>query len=193
MEELRWLMGTPNGLNLRNVCWHGFLRERTDWSYYTAFIFDSLVRIGNILKTHEIHLKIWQRKKKSSLIEVPFLVARESFTENFPSFDDYRRKLLGDKEDYETPIEIPEDLKRAKKYLREQQWFEYYYFLLPFLEHLLRIIYVSVNELPNEFFRAETNIYYSTCDTMLRRDIEFSGMIRSNCLYTILSPGLLVS
>lgn len=194
MEDLRWFMGIPNGLNLRNLCWHGFLRERTDWSYYAAFIFDSLVQMGKILKSHEIHLKFWQRKKKSFLIETPFLVVRKYFANYLPSFDDYRRKVIGDNECYEVLLtEIPDDLKKANNYLREQQWPEYYYILLPFLEHLLRIIYVSVNELPNEFFRAETNLYYSTFDTMLRRDIEFSGTIRLNYLYTVLSPGLLVS
>jgi hypothetical protein len=193
MDQLRWFMGRPDGLNLRNLCWHGFLKDRKEWPYYAAWIWNTMIHMGIVLKQQDIHVKNRERVKKPMKIEIPFQMA-QSVISSPTVIEHYKHEVLRDKNyHHEGPITLLEELKRASIYLEKQDWLKFYYAILPLLEYLLRILYVSTNNLPLEFFRAETFIYHTILDHMLKRNVlNHTETTRPNELYKILPLSILV-
>ncbi|XP_055617506.1 endoplasmic reticulum membrane-associated RNA degradation protein-like isoform X2 [Toxorhynchites rutilus septentrionalis] len=54
---LRLLLGTPNGINLRNLVWHGFPSEEEVSGLYNHFLLLLLTAVGDILETRSYRVE----------------------------------------------------------------------------------------------------------------------------------------
>uniref|UniRef100_A0A8D8FKZ8 Endoplasmic reticulum membrane-associated RNA degradation protein n=1 Tax=Culex pipiens TaxID=7175 RepID=A0A8D8FKZ8_CULPI len=147
---LRVLLGSPNGINLRNLVWHGFPSEGDVSWLYRNFLVDMLNSIGGKLEELEFVVEF-----RSCLQDSKLLVGKM----NLPLFD---VSLLEDVVTSSSEIQRAGWLRSIALY-KEEQFYCCVCMVLPQLEMFLRILYGG---LYGRDFRAKIDQYYIIMDTI---------------------------
>jgi hypothetical protein len=159
-------IGSPEGLNLRNISWHGFISLEEFDSHYTHFLF---VLFASCVK-----------------------FTNEYFSKDFISKDLYHLNYNGMKQEYS--FKNPEFMKHIRDAVETSYFvipgshefilksFEEYFkgryvqsmtYLLPQFEHSLRRLYVIVHdEFPEEMLCAQSKVLFTTLDIILSLLLE---------------------
>uniref|UniRef100_A0A8D8IHQ6 Endoplasmic reticulum membrane-associated RNA degradation protein n=1 Tax=Culex pipiens TaxID=7175 RepID=A0A8D8IHQ6_CULPI len=150
---LRVLLGSPNGINLRNLVWHGFPNEGEVSCLYRIFLVEMLNSIGGRLEELGFVVEF-----RSCLQESNLLVRKM----NLPRFD---VALL---EEVVTSSSELQEIQRAGwlrsiALYKEEQFYCCVCMVLPQLEMFLRILYGG---LYGRDFRAKIDQYYIIMDTI---------------------------
>uniref|UniRef100_A0A8D8FKH8 Endoplasmic reticulum membrane-associated RNA degradation protein n=1 Tax=Culex pipiens TaxID=7175 RepID=A0A8D8FKH8_CULPI len=150
---LRVLLGSPNGINLRNLVWHGFPNEGEVSCLYRIFLVEMLNSIGGRLEELGFVVEF-----RSCLQESNLLVRKM----NLPRFD---VALL---EEVVTSSSELQEIQRAGwlrsiALYKEGQFYCCVCMVLPQLEMFLRILYGG---LYGRDFRAKIDEYYIIMDTI---------------------------
>ncbi|RNA11881.1 endoplasmic reticulum membrane-associated RNA degradation isoform X1 [Brachionus plicatilis] len=163
---------TPKSLNLRNLCWHGFLNTHEYDSSYIYFLICLLCNINHCLKEKKILLKSRQKFNLKTL-EPLWLEHNVSLLKSFS---------------LETKLEFFSQIENSKLVdeCRREKWklifsekldnFSLLNLILPELEHVLRKLYSLANNLPESCSAqiAYTNEFYLTLDDLLSWKIASS-------------------
>ncbi|XP_055709956.1 endoplasmic reticulum membrane-associated RNA degradation protein-like isoform X1 [Phlebotomus papatasi] len=176
---LQIILGTPNGINLRNLVWHGFPIAQEIPSYYPCILISVILSFGKMLN----RVKIIPRKLSYNPIEM------------------INKKINLDTSwcDLETE-EILNFIRKSefissKHFIFWEEILQNYstanyasgiIVLLPQFELVLRKIYGKLN---NVDIRAKIGSYYVILDTFM--DTVIPGTEESNKIHQILNPGIL--
>ena len=191
-------MGRPTGLNLRNIIWHGFIESRghlkhgyiqflvvlylslcsrvIDWTtaHNTDFVWKKqLIQEDNCYC--ELYSK-WMGLQTESLDdEMSLMIDDCKNIVEASFFVPVTRKAICGKifDQLEKSIQCS-DCALSNRYLHNCLAL-----LFPQIEHLLRIVYVSVNPVKENMLRAESQELFSTLDILLHPTIE-SDYIENN-------------
>ncbi|XP_065075074.1 endoplasmic reticulum membrane-associated RNA degradation protein-like [Ochlerotatus camptorhynchus] len=159
---LRLLLGTPNGINLRNLVWHGFLSEEEVSPFYSNFLLLVLITVGDILEERNIAIKhrscpqdtrkLFQQMGLVSVDELQLLKCLEN------------NKFISTRQ--------MEGWKQVLKYYEYEQYYFCISLALPQLEMYLRRLY---SQLYQRDFRAKLEEYYIIMDTVFEECNSCTG------------------
>ncbi|NXC45458.1 EMARD protein, partial [Penelope pileata] len=170
MDVLKVFIGSPYGLNLRNVLWHGFASPQEIPAKYCAMLLFLTAGLGQLLKTYLLQTKrILAHRPYVTFISLEELNA-------FPG------KYLN----YEA-LSVAEELVQMSNFVlktmlpfwmaaftafKESRYADCVILLLPQLEVGLRLLFTTTNKCPNRFLTAEPSALYTTFDEMLTKHLE---------------------
>ncbi|XP_058443773.1 endoplasmic reticulum membrane-associated RNA degradation protein-like [Malaya genurostris] len=172
---LRLLLGTPNGINLRNLVWHGFA-SRTDVSpLYINFLLFMLSSIGDRLE--KMNFVVRHRRCAEQWGELVESIKLDHFYEVL--FEGILHDISA----------LPEVLKsnwlQAIHLYRKGEFYQCVCIALPQLEMYLRKLYGTLYDID---YRAKLNEYYIIMDTIFE---EFDSMNARNKIHRHFSTPLL--
>ncbi|NXY06295.1 EMARD protein, partial [Pteruthius melanotis] len=154
MNVLRVFIGSPYGLNLRNVLWHGFASPQEIPAKYCAMLLFLSAGLGQLLQTY-------LRQTKCVLVHRPYVIFI-----SLEELDAFPGKYL-------TISKFFIILKKPFGYLC--YFFRYadsVILLLPQLEVGLRLLFTTTNKCPNRLLTAESSALYTTFDEMLAKHLD---------------------
>uniref|UniRef100_A0A6B2L0F7 DUF4209 domain-containing protein n=1 Tax=Arcella intermedia TaxID=1963864 RepID=A0A6B2L0F7_9EUKA len=179
-EDLLYLVkimvGPPQGLNLRNMVWHGFIRENSELKgCYVSFLFVLMMTCSHYVKV----------TKKMEFIKKPLLsLNRMEETEyDFGLGPKLNGGFTTDDFNHMTTIFsrtyfiLPGRLKHfiyALYLFKNQQYYDFLTVLLPHFEHSLRCVFGCVNlNLPAQVVvGAESSAHFTTLDLFIKEKTE---------------------
>ncbi|NXO00193.1 EMARD protein, partial [Rhinopomastus cyanomelas] len=185
MNVLRVFIGSPYGLNLRNVLWHGFASPQEIPAKYCAMLLFLTAGLGQLLETYLL-------QTKCSLIHRPYV----TFT-GFEELDVFPGN-------HET-LSIAEELVKQSSFVlklmlpywmaaltafKQSRYADSVILLLPQLELGLRLLFTRANKCPNRLLTAEPSALYTTFDEMLAKHLDDEHV---NQLPTILEEPAMAS
>ncbi|NWU99212.1 EMARD protein, partial [Upupa epops] len=167
MNVLKVFIGSPYGLNLRNVLWHGFASPQEIPAKYCAMLLFLTAGLGQLLQMYLLQIKC-------SLVHRPYVI----FTgleelDVFPG-------------NHET-LSIAEELVKLSSFVleimlpfwmaaltafRQSRYADCVILLLPQLELGLRLLFTRTNKCPNRLLTAEASALYTTFDEMLAKHLD---------------------
>ncbi|NXH10708.1 EMARD protein, partial [Bucco capensis] len=168
MNVLRVFIGSPYGLNLRNILWHGFASPQEIPAKYCAMLLFLTAGLGQLLQTH-------LQQTKCILVHRPYVI--------FVSLDEL--DIFPDLND-ET-LSIAEELVKLSSFVlktmlpfwmsaltafKQSRYADCVILLLPQLEAGLRLLFTIANKCPNRFLTAEPSALYTTFDEMLAKHLD---------------------
>ncbi|XP_005239168.4 endoplasmic reticulum membrane-associated RNA degradation protein [Falco peregrinus] len=168
MNVLRIFIGSPYGLNLRNVLWHGFASPQEIPAKYCAMLLFLTAGLGQLLQAYLL-------QTKCVLVHRPHVI----FTslEGFEVFPDLNHEALS----------IAEELVKLSSFVlktmlpfwmaaltafKQNRYADCVILLLPQLEAGLRLLFTTTNKCPNRLLTAEPSALYTTFDEMLAKYLE---------------------
>ncbi|RDD47468.1 Endoplasmic reticulum membrane-associated RNA degradation protein [Trichoplax sp. H2] len=175
------LIGSPQGLNLRNLTWHGFIRPK------------------EIPKQCLTLLIVMTASLKGALKDQQFVI------EHLPLIDLHQMKV-----DYGFPVVTSQDCISLKKLFQltsiiprsrvqiwvtsinhflSERYLDCLTLLLPQFEHSLRILFAGVNHCQHRIITAENSMLFTTLTEILAAKLPTGGI---NCLCQELSDNYLV-
>ncbi|XP_055683142.1 endoplasmic reticulum membrane-associated RNA degradation protein-like [Lutzomyia longipalpis] len=178
---LQILMGTPNGINLRNIVWHGFPAPQEIPPYYLCVLLMLIFSLGNILI--EKNLQVVPRKipynpiemaNRDIVLEVPWKCYKNEEILNFLRVSD-----LISMQHIVFWEEILENFHRGN-------YASGIILILPQFELILRKIYGEVNDVD---IMARIGSYYIILDTFMEEFLP--GNEKVNQIHEIFCPGTL--
>ncbi|KAM9259046.1 endoplasmic reticulum membrane-associated RNA degradation protein [Cariama cristata] len=168
MNILRVFIGSPYGLNLRNVLWHGFASPQEIPAKYCAMLLFLTAGLGQLLQTYLL-------QTKCVLVHRPYVIFISLEELNvFPDLD------------HET-LSIAEELVKlssfvlktmvpfwmaALKAFKQSRYADCVILLLPQLEVGFRLLFTTTNNCPNRLLTAEPSALYTTFDEMLAKCLD---------------------
>ncbi|RLV98551.1 hypothetical protein DV515_00010702 [Chloebia gouldiae] len=189
MNVLRVFIGSPHGLNLRNVLWHGFASPQEIPAKYCAMLLFLTAGLGQLLQTYLL-------QTKGVLVHRPYvnfisLEELDAFPGKINGF-----QLLGSQQ--ECPESYREDLNseilsRAEELVKlssfvlkimlpfwiaaltafkQNRYADSVIILIPQLEVGLRVLFTATNKCPNRLLTAESSALYTTFDEMLAEHLD---------------------
>lgn len=186
---LNAFVGSPIGMNLRNIMWHGFINPDEFDNHYNLFI---IVLIYSISYFTYGKIKSFKRRSFfsfSNLKESSFDFGKGERCFNKSNIMNYRKELdeLFSKSSFihESRREI---FKNSLNYLNDDLLFTSLMF--PQLEHSLRYIYVKSNQLPYHYLCAETRQHYTTIDIILDKNINEND---PNMIHSVLNDHIIAA
>ncbi|NXN52899.1 EMARD protein, partial [Rynchops niger] len=164
MNVLRVFIGSPYGLNLRNVLWHGFTSPQEIPAKYCAMLLFLTAGLGQLLQTYLL-------QTKCILVHRPYV--------NFVSLEelDLNHEMLS----------IAEELVKLSSFVlktmlpfwmaaltafKQSRYADCVILLLPQLEVGLRLLFTTTNKCPNRLLTAEPSTLYTTFDEMLAKHLD---------------------
>ncbi|NXD79944.1 EMARD protein, partial [Halcyon senegalensis] len=183
MNVLRVFIGSPYGLNLRNVLWHGFASPQEIPAKYCAMLLFLTAGLGQLLQTY-------LQKTKCILVHRPYVT--------FISLDEldvFPGKYLAISKfllfyiylNHET-ISIAEELVKVSSFVlkimlpfwmaaltafKESRYADCVILLLPQLEVGLRLLFTTTNKCPDRLITAEVKFLSKVnCDLMLAKHLD---------------------
>ncbi|NXJ59468.1 EMARD protein, partial [Rostratula benghalensis] len=150
MNVLRVFIGSPYGLNLRNVLWHGFASPQEIPAKYCAMLLFLTAGLGQLLQTYLL-------QTKCILVHRPYVI--------FFSLEELDVFPLN----HET-LSIAEELVKLSSFVlkamlpfwmaaltafKQSRYADCVILLLPQLEVGLRLLFTNTNKCPNRFLTAE--------------------------------------
>lgn len=150
---LRLLLGTPNGINLRNLVWHGFLSDEDLSPIYNNFLLLIMTSIGKVLLERNSALK-----HRSCSLDAQMLVT-EMGLENFNELQ-LKNCLMNHPQISNLQLR---DWTQTLKYYKKDQFFFCVSHALIQLEMYLRRLY---GQLYRRDWRAKLDEYYIIMDTV---------------------------
>jgi hypothetical protein len=179
-------MGRPTGLNLRNIAWHGFIEHdghlRKSYVFLLVSLYLSLCkRVVDWCESNE-HTFLWktwfvQTDTYYSQLYKPW--AGESFNIDQVDIQQFSKEAADIiSRSYFVPpprkfvghqiIQLFEQAVLATDQEERNMYLHYTLALLfPHMEHMLRIVFVSVNDVPENMLKAESRQLFSTIDILL--------------------------
>uniref|UniRef100_UPI00358F66E7 endoplasmic reticulum membrane-associated RNA degradation protein isoform X1 n=2 Tax=Myxine glutinosa TaxID=7769 RepID=UPI00358F66E7 len=173
MDMLRVLLGTPQGLNLRNLLWHGFAAPQEIPRKYASLLLLVVASLGPLLD------EFMQKMSLNSLAHRACFVSNcLDEMHSFPSLRDDPCILEHFVELTETSNFVLDSMRpywRAALLAYEQRRFgDCVILCLPQLEMGLRKVYTRVNECPERLLTAESDVLYTTFDEILAEKVNNS-------------------
>ncbi|CAF1568036.1 unnamed protein product, partial [Didymodactylos carnosus] len=156
----RLLIGTPKSINLRNIYWHGFVQLNEVSIKYSYLLLYLLLQIGPILRlSHTVDIitrkYISLDKFNNNNFKMPDLLDNVDQITSIIAHShiiDYGFKPL---------------LKQSFDYYKQKNYGYSLALLLPVYEHILRKLFVSVNNCIDRLLTAEATTLYTTLDEIL--------------------------
>ncbi|KFW80715.1 hypothetical protein N305_10749, partial [Manacus vitellinus] len=151
MNVLRIFIGSPYGLNLRNVLWHGFASPQEIPAKYCAMLLFLTAGLGQLLQTYLL-------QNKCILLHRPYVIFVS--LEELDVFPDLNNETLS----------IAEELVKLSSFVlktmlpfwiaaltafKQSRYADSVILLLPQLEVGLRLLFTTTNKCPNRLLTAE--------------------------------------
>ncbi|NWW83005.1 EMARD protein, partial [Climacteris rufus] len=166
MNVLRVFIGSPHGLNLRNVLWHGFASPQEIPAKYCAMLLFLTAGLGQLLQTYLL-------QTKCVLVHRPYVIfiSLQEF-DVFPGNE---------------TLAIAEELVKLSSFVlktmlpfwiaaltafKQSRYADSVILLLPQLEAGLRLLFTTTNKCPNRLLTAESSALYTTFDEMLAKHLD---------------------
>ncbi|NXH93255.1 EMARD protein, partial [Pachycephala philippinensis] len=167
MNVLRVFIGSPNGLNLRNVLWHGFASPQEIPAKYCAMLLFLSAGLGQLLQTYLL-------QTKCVLVHRPYVI--------FISLEELDAFPLNN-EILSTTEELVKQSSFVLKTMlpfwiaaltafKQSRYADSVILLLPQLEAGLRLLFTTTNKCPNRLLIAESSALYTTFDEMLAKHLD---------------------
>ncbi|NWV78170.1 EMARD protein, partial [Dasyornis broadbenti] len=168
MNVLRVFIGSPYGLNLRNVLWHGFASPQEIPAKYCAMLLFLTAGLGQLLETYLL-------QTKCVLVHRPYVIFVS--LEELDVFPDLNNETLS----------IAEELVKLSSFVlktmlpfwiaaltafKQSRYADSVILLLPQLEVGLRLLFTTTNKCPNRLLTAESSALYTTFDEMLAKHLD---------------------
>ncbi|NXD29908.1 EMARD protein, partial [Spelaeornis formosus] len=168
MDVLRIFIGSPCGLNLRNVLWHGFVSPQEIPDKYCAMLLFLTAGLGQLLQTYLL-------QTKGVLVHRPYVFFIN--LEELDTFPDLNNEILS----------IAEELVKVSSFVlkmmlpfwiaaltafKQSRYADCVILLLPQLEVGLRLLFTTTNKCPNRLLTAESSALYTTFDEMLAKYLD---------------------
>ncbi|XP_030354860.1 endoplasmic reticulum membrane-associated RNA degradation protein isoform X1 [Strigops habroptila] len=168
MNVLRVFIGSPYGLNLRNVLWHGFASPKEIPAKYCAMLLFLTAGLGQLLRTYLL-------QNKCILVHRPYVIFVS--LEELDVFPDLNHEA----------VSIAEELVNLSSFVlkpmipfwmaaltafKRSRYADCVIFLLPQLEVGLRLLFTTTNKCPNRLLTAESSALYTTFDEMLVKHLD---------------------
>ncbi|XP_051469236.1 endoplasmic reticulum membrane-associated RNA degradation protein isoform X1 [Apus apus] len=168
MNVLKVFIGSPSGLNLRNVLWHGFASPQEIPAKYCAMLLFLTAGLGQLLQ-------IYLLQTKFILVHRPYVIF--SSLEELEVFPDLNNEALS----------VAEELVKLSSFVlktmlpfwmaaltafKQSRYADCVILLLPQLEVGLRLLFTTTNKCPNRMLTAESSALYTTFDEMLARNLD---------------------
>uniref|UniRef100_A0A8C8RLC1 ER membrane associated RNA degradation n=1 Tax=Pelusios castaneus TaxID=367368 RepID=A0A8C8RLC1_9SAUR len=168
MNVLKVFIGSPYGLNLRNILWHGFASPQEIPAKYCSMLLFLTAGLGQLLKRYLL-------QTETILVHRPYV----AFTnlEELDIFPDVNHEALS----------LTEELAKRSSFVlkamlpfwvaaltafRQHRYADCVILLLPQLETGLRLLFTTVNKCPNRLLTAESSSLYTTFDEMLAKQLN---------------------
>ncbi|XP_048342791.1 endoplasmic reticulum membrane-associated RNA degradation protein isoform X2 [Sphaerodactylus townsendi] len=168
MDVLRVFIGSPDGLNLRNILWHGFASPQEIPVKYSSMLLLLTVGLGQLLKNYLL-------QTQSDLIHRPYVSLTN--LKEMHVFPDLSHELLSLAEELVVKSSIV--LKTMRPFwitvltlFRQHRYVDCVMLLLSQLESGLRLLFTTVNNCPSRLITAETSFLYTTFDEMLAKQLS---------------------
>ncbi|XP_028398909.1 endoplasmic reticulum membrane-associated RNA degradation protein-like isoform X2 [Dendronephthya gigantea] len=165
MRCLEVFIGPPCGLNLRNLAWHGFLSEGELPAQYVSFLLLLSLSMFDVTNSESRQpTKCCEKLNERPLIKYSEI---SPLRDVFPDIT-LTGKLheLFSRSDFVTNSMVPL-WYLALDFFRQESYDLVAMILLPQLEHSLRRLYSSVNEMPERVETAESAEFYTTFNEIL--------------------------
>ncbi|NWT51316.1 EMARD protein, partial [Erythrocercus mccallii] len=164
MNVLRVFIGSPHGLNLRNVLWHGFASPQEIPAKYCAMLLFLTAGLGQLLQTYLL-------QTKGVLVHRPYVI--------FISLEelDLNNEILSIAEElvkvssFVLKIMLPFWIAALTAF-KQNRYADSVILLLPQLEVGLRLLFTTSNKCPNRLLTAESSALYTTFDEMLAKHLD---------------------
>ncbi|XP_048792216.1 endoplasmic reticulum membrane-associated RNA degradation protein isoform X2 [Lagopus muta] len=168
MDVLRIFIGSPYGLNLRNVLWHGFASPHEIPAKYCAMLLFLTAGLGQLLQTYLL-------KTKYVLVHRPYVTFIR--LEDLDAFPDLNHETLRVAEEL---LQVSNFVLRtmlpfwmaALTAFKQSRYADCVILLLPQLEAGLRLLFTTTNNCPNRLLTAESSAFYTTFDEMLTKHLD---------------------
>ncbi|XP_067391978.1 endoplasmic reticulum membrane-associated RNA degradation protein isoform X3 [Emydura macquarii macquarii] len=168
MNVLRVFIGSPYGLNLRNILWHGFASPQEIPAKYCSVLLFLTAGLGQLLRRYLL-------QTETILVHRPYI----AFTnlQELDIFPDINHEALS----------LTEELAKRSSFVlktmlsfwvaaltafRQHRYADCVILLLPQLENGLRLLFTTVNKCPNRLLTAESSSLYTTFDEMLTKQLN---------------------
>ncbi|XP_069656907.1 endoplasmic reticulum membrane-associated RNA degradation protein isoform X2 [Haliaeetus albicilla] len=168
MNVLRVFIGSPYGLNLRNVLWHGFASPQEIPAKYCAMLLFLTAGLGQLLQTYLM-------QTKCILVHRPYVTFMS--LDELGIFPDLNHETLS----------VAEELVKLSSFVlktmlpfwmaaltafKQSRYADCVILLLPQLEVGLRLLFTTTNKCPNRLLTAEPSALYTTFDEMLAKRLD---------------------
>ncbi|XP_062537143.1 endoplasmic reticulum membrane-associated RNA degradation protein-like [Armigeres subalbatus] len=173
---LRLLLGTPNGINFRNLAWHGFLSETDVDPVYPNFLLVILTAVGQIFEKQNLTIECRSCTLQAQLMFD--IMGLQKFNVNL-----FKTCLNDNRHISETQFQ---DWMQTLEYYNRNQYYSCMSRALPQLEMYLRRVY---SELHQKDFRAKLDEYYIIMDTVFEEHNSCTG--NRNLIFDHYSTSLL--
>ncbi|KAL5285416.1 ERMARD family protein [Megaselia abdita] len=148
---VRFLLGNPQSINLRNIIWHGFPYPSQIPTEFLSTLILVVVNFSQTLQRQNFELK--RRPKIKILREIEFTSTESKY------------HLVDSKYYPETHKPIFKDILEK---IEEEKYFKVAILILPQIELVLRLIYKDLN---NYDVSAKLDEYYITLDTIFEKTV----------------------
>ncbi|NXO91384.1 EMARD protein, partial [Certhia brachydactyla] len=168
MNVLRVFIGSPRGLNLRNVLWHGFAAPQEIPAKYCAMLLFLTAGLGQLLQTYLL-------QTKAVLVHRPYMIFIR--LEELDAFPDLNNEILSIAEEVVKVSSFVLEMMlpfwiAALTAFKQSRYADSVILLLPQLEVGLRLLFTTTNKCPNRLLTAESSAFYTTFDEMLAKHLD---------------------
>ncbi|NXV71130.1 EMARD protein, partial [Atlantisia rogersi] len=180
MNILRIFIGSPYGLNLRNVLWHGFASPQEIPAKYCAMLLFLTAGLGQLLQTYLL-------QTKCTLVHRPYVIfisleELDVFPGKYLTISNFLLCYLNHE-----ALSIAEELVKRSSFVlktmspfwmaaltafQQSRYADCVILLLPQLEVGLRLLFTRTNKCPNRMLTAEPSALYTTFDEMLAKHLD---------------------
>ncbi|KFU84664.1 hypothetical protein M959_11743 [Chaetura pelagica] len=168
INVLKVFIGSPRGLNLRNVLWHGFASPQEIPAKYCAMLLFLTAGLGQLLQMYLL-------QTKCILVHRPYVIFNN--LEELEVFPDLNNEALSIAEElvklssFVLKTMLPFWMAALRAF-KQSRYADCVILLLPQLEVGLRLLFTTTNKCPNRMLTAESSALYTTFDEMLARNLE---------------------
>ncbi|CAF1047244.1 unnamed protein product [Adineta ricciae] len=175
---LQLIIGSPKSINLRNIYWHGFVQYNEVSPKFSYLLLYLLIQIGPIIDGKVVPDRPFislERFANHTFLPAdarcPNAETAIHLIENHPLIDSGFKPLLKSSIDY---------IYNQNEYGLSMM------LLLPIFEHVLRKLFVQINNCPERLLTAESTTLFTTLDEILTCCLSDS---EANCLCSELGHG----
>ncbi|NWZ89637.1 EMARD protein, partial [Nesospiza acunhae] len=166
MNVLRVFIGSPHGLNLRNVLWHGFASPQEIPAKYCAMLLFLTAGLGQLLQTYLL-------QTKDVLVHRPYVIFIS--LEELDAFPGNEILSIAEElvkhSSFVLKIMLPFWIAALTAF-KQSRYADSVILLLPQLEAGLRLLFTTTNKCPNRLLTAESSALYTTFDEMLAKHLD---------------------
>ncbi|NXX51717.1 EMARD protein, partial [Tricholaema leucomelas] len=182
MNVLRVFIGSPYGLNLRNVLWHGFASPQEIPAKYCAMLLFLTAGLGQLLQMYLL-------QTKHTLVHRPYVIflsldELDIFPGKYLTITNFLLCYI-----YLNPetLSIAEELVKLSSFVlkamlpfwmaaltafKQNRYADCVILLLPQLEAGLRLLFTTTNKCPNRLLTAEVNLRFRVIYNMLAKHLH---------------------